>query len=773
MSPLRRRHFLQLAGSTLATLGLSQIDFLRQGDRFHQAIALATGRKLALLVGINQYSDSIGSLSGCLNDVRLQYELLVHRYGFDPQNIVIVSEASLNLPAKEIITPPTRQRIIDAFTHHLIDQAQPEDAVVFHYSGHGTYVRDPHPVSYSPEPNNLSPSNYENFEGYNGAIVPVDALEGTADGEANVIMGSTIFLLCQALKTDNLTLVLDSCYSGGGVRGNLVYRATLADTDIVPSPAEQAFQEELITELGLTRPQVQQMRRAGIAKGVAMTSARATQLAAETNVANFQSGIFTYLLTRYLWQTISNRPLREVFTDLARITRASAAEFRGSQDPIYFTQPGTTLDALPPYLLRAATPAADAVVRSVKPDGTLEFWLGGLTPQGLKQAESIFELIDEGGKVLGQASLTQREGLYGYGKLLTAGIAVQPGMLMRELIRGIPTDMTLRVGLHESLGEDGDRARQILAGFERVTGVEVNGQTNTDYLLGRFDETTQAVVQQQSRSDAGDIQAIKLGSIGLFTNALEPISSTFSSQYEAIGLALERLSPRLRLLLANQAIKTILNRSTSPLKVEVEVSSNQRGILGVASSDSRRRTTTPIQSQITEMRIGEEMSLRVTNQEDRSLYVAVIATERDGDLYVYHPSHWNAAEIEAELSPGEAIAIPKEDDIFYLPIQGPAGYFEVLVIASTHQLRDTLQSLQRLSDRSIGRGQLIAFTEAQEASRGVEDSAFGIVQDILGDLDRNANAPYALRPNQVSVNTSQLAALSVTIEVTTSSAELP
>ena len=68
MSRIRRRHFLQMAGSSLAAIGLSQTDFLRQGEQFHQALAQATGRKLALLVGINQYPEPIGDLSGCLND---------------------------------------------------------------------------------------------------------------------------------------------------------------------------------------------------------------------------------------------------------------------------------------------------------------------------------------------------------------------------------------------------------------------------------------------------------------------------------------------------------------------------------------------------------------------------------------------------------------------------------------------------------------------------------------------------------------------------------
>jgi hypothetical protein len=185
MPRIRRRHFLQLAGSSLAAIGLSQTDFLRQSQQLHQALAQTTGKKLALLVGINQYPEPIGDLSGCLNDVRLQYELLVHRYGFDPQNIVIVADATLSLPAKAHITTPTRQAIVTAFQTHL-GEAGPEDTVIFHYSGHGTYVQDPHPIAYSQGANELGVAPnvlpYEGFDGKIGAIVPTDALDGVAAG---------------------------------------------------------------------------------------------------------------------------------------------------------------------------------------------------------------------------------------------------------------------------------------------------------------------------------------------------------------------------------------------------------------------------------------------------------------------------------------------------------------------------------------------------------------------------------------------------------------
>ncbi|MEM6716048.1 MAG: peptidase C14, caspase catalytic subunit p20, partial [Cyanobacteria bacterium P01_C01_bin.147] len=87
MSPgFSRRHFLQAGGATLAALGWSQRDIMRRVDRYGRAWAQSTPRKLALLVGINEYPrDSLfAPLNGCVSDVELQYYLLVHRFGFNP-----------------------------------------------------------------------------------------------------------------------------------------------------------------------------------------------------------------------------------------------------------------------------------------------------------------------------------------------------------------------------------------------------------------------------------------------------------------------------------------------------------------------------------------------------------------------------------------------------------------------------------------------------------------------------------------------------------------
>jgi hypothetical protein len=101
---MKRRNFLHFAGTALATLGLSQTDFLRQADHVGRVLAQGTPRKLALLVGINHYPEAVGSLNGCLTDVRLQKHLLIHRFGFNPADVIEISD--------DVATKPTRANIL-------------------------------------------------------------------------------------------------------------------------------------------------------------------------------------------------------------------------------------------------------------------------------------------------------------------------------------------------------------------------------------------------------------------------------------------------------------------------------------------------------------------------------------------------------------------------------------------------------------------------------------------------------------------------------------
>jgi len=560
---------------------------------------------------------------------------------------------------------------------------------------------------------------------------------------------------------------LDSCHAGGGVRGNLIYRAVDRDAGDRrgPSPAEIDLQEELMAKLELTRDQVQAKRQEGIAKGIAMGSARAYQLAAEKPYEGFQAGIFTYLLTRYLWQTETSRSLETMFVDLARITRAT--DDRDAQDPIYFVQPDKSFDQQPPYLLSPATPQADAMVRQIRADQSVELWLGGMTPNSLSAEDSIYTVLDDEGEAI--ARIQQDGSIYEALKAtghfiddednrMAPPADIQPGALLREEIRGFGQDFKLRVGLHESLGGELEATGQALAGYDFVVPVLVDGETTTDVLLGRFDERVRTETRALGIAERSDIVNLEPGVIGLLQNNLEPLTDTFgSSQYESTGGAIARLYPRLRLLLAKRALESVVNTANTTLSLDLEIGTVERGGVTVVRS-STSRTTTALE--IPTLNAGEQLSLTVTNHNEETLYVAVIGAEVDGDLYVYHPSAWIAPEIEAQLAPGESLKIPKSTDPFNLPLSGPSGYFNVMVLASREQLRDSLRSLQRIASRS--RDAFIVFDDTREASRSTEDSLFSVFENLFDDFSRTGAVPT---DRNRAMDNSAVVAFSATIEV--------
>lgn len=87
--------------------------------------------KKALLVGINKYKPELGAdLRGCVNDVENMHNLLTNKFGFLPENVRTV-----------IDDRATKQAIIDRLKW-LLDGAKAGDELLFHYSGHGSQVRD-------------------------------------------------------------------------------------------------------------------------------------------------------------------------------------------------------------------------------------------------------------------------------------------------------------------------------------------------------------------------------------------------------------------------------------------------------------------------------------------------------------------------------------------------------------------------------------------------------------------------------------------------------
>ncbi|MEH2124960.1 caspase family protein [Nostoc sp.] len=245
-----RRQFLQMTGSTVAGLGLSQ--FFTQADRFGKVLAKSTPRKLAFLVGINKYPGE-DALRGCVNDIELMRHLPIYRFGFQPTDILTLTDEKA-----------TRTGILQGFEEHLIKQAKPDDVVVFHYSGHGSQVYDPNPIT-------------EEL-GLNGTFVPVDSglPVGYPEKKGTVqdIMGHTLFLLMSACQSENFTAVLDSCFSGGATR-NYKVRSRPGSNSVEIAAKEKDYQRKWLSKLNLSRQEFIRRYRAGVDKGVVLAATNA------------------------------------------------------------------------------------------------------------------------------------------------------------------------------------------------------------------------------------------------------------------------------------------------------------------------------------------------------------------------------------------------------------------------------------------------------------------------------------------------------------------
>lgn len=393
---LNRRHFLQLAGSALAVNSLKQF-----GSNYGNVLAANTSRKVALLVGINEYPNEADRLDGCVNDVKLQYHLLKHRFGFKDKDIHILKD-------KEA----TRDSILGAFEEYLIKPVKEGDVAVFHYSGHGSRVEDPEPILFEPG---------KKF-GLSGTFVPVNSQlpigypekVGTVDD----IMGHTLFLLMSAVKTENFTAVLDSCFSGAATR-KIKVRAREGGKGVQISPQEKAYQEKWLSKLNLSRKKFVELYRQGVAKGVVLAATDPFQLAVDARLNGFYAGAFTYLLTNYLWQQDSPTPENAI--DFA--VKELPEEF--SQTPRYEVKVGSEYNKQPIYFISNPNSSANTVITNIK-NNKATLWLGGVD-LGKLEPDTVFKVVDDDNSAA-KIVYKSRQGLVGTG--IVQG-KVKPNALLR------------------------------------------------------------------------------------------------------------------------------------------------------------------------------------------------------------------------------------------------------------------------------------------------------------------------------------------------------
>jgi hypothetical protein len=717
----------------LAAFSVSETALSLLSDRLLPTLADPTPRKLALLVGVNQYRDA--PLYGCVTDVELQRELLIHRFGFQPADILTLTDQQA-----------TREAIETAFVNHLTQQARTGDVVVFHFSGYGSQVA----MEESPE----TPQS---------TLVPWD--EPTQSGDipvVNEVLETTVWALARSLRTDKVTTILDASavYSGKPLRGNLRIRAHPKPLPAQLSPAELEFQAQLLTQAPPLSP-----RSPSSFPGILLTAAKTGQLATETHWNGVSAGLFTAALTQQLWQASQPTTLR---VWLNRTVEQVEQLGNQEQQPEVTGQRSQEAPLSPYYLPATPLSGADGVVTVVEENGKMvRLWLGGLPATLLEQysTSSLLRVMSEPASPTNSASpiqlqLTAREGLTARAKLCCTPETpegeplLQVGQFVREQVRVLPHNIGLTVALDSCL-ERIERVDAIsaLTSVPRLSSA-IAGEQAADYL---FSKTRDALPTQVAALPSAPLpQIVASGSsgqvgYGLFSAGRDLIPNTVGEKGEAIKVAMRRLVPKLQTLLAAKLLRLTLNEHASHLAVEASLDRlatdpqtllHRKTLAAMSSALSAKRPGMETGEPVA-LAAGSRIQYRLENRSRQPLYYLVLGLTSSRDLITLYSSPMRSPDTpeapptqdEAAIASGETLTLPTPTSPLQWMVRGPSGIAETFLICSRSPFTQTLA--------------LLASTLRPQSTApilGVLPNSLDVAHAILQDLHQASEPTSSLAP---------------------------
>ncbi|MGB7442730.1 MAG: caspase family protein [Coleofasciculaceae cyanobacterium] len=798
-----RRTFLQKASLGLAALGVSEtvLSLLSDKslavptfDRYFQVLAQPGRRKLALLVGINQYPRAT-ALGGCVTDVELQKELLIHRFGVNTKDILTLTDSEA-----------TRENIETAFLEHLTNQAKSGDVVVFHFSGYGSRVKIPQDSEID------SPVRLQN------SLVPVDGIlpsKGTPVG--NDLLEETLFLLLKSLATDHVTTVLDTSYAsiGKALQGSLRVRSIPNPPAEAPSPGELVFRDQVRLRLK-ARNLTPNLENFNKMPGIVLNAAGSSQAAAEAQWQGFSAGLFTYALTQYLWQAA---PATTVQVSMSRSAGTVNRLVGKEQQPQLTGQKVKQKPLLAYYLPPDPTRGADGVVTAVEENGkTAQLWLAGLPTTVLDYyaTSSLLELVSNAnwGLALPQSEevktsqakvdnpqpqptdspspnptgqvtpskesqttastkknpillqLRSKDGLTAKARLVGANLddyQLEVGQLVQESVRVLPRNLGLTIALASELQRiERVDATSAFLGVPSVLSVVGAGEQPADYLFGQVKEA-QATAPNMSNSAAkldnsspsGKDSSVKNGGYGLFYLAKEPIDSTTGEVGEAVKSAVSRLTPKLKTLLAAKLLRMTANEGSSRLGLRVSLemiepeqkivmqrqtlrASKLAGTLASKNSERDLKSTT-IGNSLLSLPIGSRIQYRLENYSEQPIYFMLFGLDTSSNLIaLYKIRSSNQPTLKnAVLEAGETLILPQASASFDWVISGLTGLTEIQLICSRSPFQKALMTIES-TGRAKGGGERIEdlYNPLEVARAVLQDlnDASAVSTDLIGTV---------------------------------------
>jgi len=160
-------------------------------------------RRTALLVGINYNNNPDATLNGCYNDVVnvSQYLRTVLAYPASAVSILTDGNRGAAGAGTASALPPTRQNILAGMAA-LVAGMVAGDEAVFHFSGHGSLVRDTNGDEATGLDSCLCPLDYNTPASAGGGIITDDEIRA--------------LLVNRVPRGARLYVILDCCHNGTG-----------------------------------------------------------------------------------------------------------------------------------------------------------------------------------------------------------------------------------------------------------------------------------------------------------------------------------------------------------------------------------------------------------------------------------------------------------------------------------------------------------------------------------------------------------------------------
>jgi hypothetical protein len=219
--------------------------------------------KKALLVGINDYRE-INDLSGCVNDITNIRDVLLKYYDFNVSDVRVLVD-----------NRATKKNIL-ARLKWLVTGVKKGDSLVFHYSGHGTQVRDR--------------DGDELKDHMDEAICPWDT-----NWDGGLILDDDLYNIFQGLKAGvSLEVILDSCHSGTGTREIMGMKEM--KIRFLPPPIDI----ECRNEEGLKVKNFGMKEEMKKLNHVLWAGCKNSQTSADAQIGNTYNGAFTYYFCKHI-----------------------------------------------------------------------------------------------------------------------------------------------------------------------------------------------------------------------------------------------------------------------------------------------------------------------------------------------------------------------------------------------------------------------------------------------------------------------------------------